>query len=116
MLLGKSHQKHLPARWLLREGGTLVATVQFARANGQADLPGIVRAGKGEGGVQILHFLPTPQARPGLWRAQRHFVEKRFDGAAKRLVDFELVRDRHLRKPASERDQHGQVLSLEASR
>jgi hypothetical protein len=73
-----------------------VATFQFARANGQEYLPGTVGAGKGEAAVQILHFLPAPQAPPGLGRAQRHFVEKRFDGAAKRLVDFELVGDRHL--------------------
>jgi len=63
-------------------------------------LPGTVGAGRGEAGVQILHFLPTSQAPPGLRRAQRHFVEKGFDGAANRLVDFELVRDRHLRNSA----------------
>ena len=100
MLLGDKSSKALAARWLLRDGWALVATFQFARANGQEYLPGTVGAGKGEGGVQILHFLPTPQAPPGLRRAQRHFVEKRFDGAAKRLVDFELVRDRHLRNSA----------------
>ena len=93
-----------------------MATFQFARANGQEYLPGTVGAGKGEAAVQILHFLPAPQAPPGLGRAQRHFVEKRFDGAAKRLVDFELVRDRHLGELRRERDQHGQVLSFEASR
>jgi hypothetical protein len=73
-----------------------VGTFQLARANGQEYLPGTVGAGKGEAAVQILHFLPAPQAPPGLGRARRHFVEKRFDGAAKRPVDFELVRDRHL--------------------
>jgi hypothetical protein len=96
MLLGDKSPKALAARWLLRDGWTLVATFQFARANGQEYLPGTVGAGKGEAAVQILHFLPAPQAPPGLGRTQRHFVEKRFDGAAKRLVDFELVRDRHL--------------------
>jgi hypothetical protein len=100
MLLGDKSPKALAARWLLRDGGTLVATFQFAKANGQAYLPSTVGARKGEAGVQILHFLPTPQAPPGLRRAQRHFVEKRFDGAAKRSVDFELVRDRHLRNSA----------------
>jgi hypothetical protein len=90
---GDKSPKALAARWLLRDGWTLVAIFQFARANGQVYLPGTVGARKGEAGVQILHFLPTPQAPPGLGRAQRHFVEKRFDGAAKRLVDFELVRD-----------------------
>ena len=85
---------------LLRDGWTPIATFQFARANWQEYLPGIVGAGKGEAGVQILHFLPTLQAPPRLGRARRHFVEKRFDGAAKRLVDFEWVRDRHLRNTA----------------
>jgi len=102
---GDRSSKALAARWLLRDGGTLVATFQFAKANGQVHLPGTVGAEKGEAGIQILNFPPTPQAPPGLVRAQRHFVEKRFDGAAKRPVDFELVRDRHLRNSARERDQ-----------
>ena len=113
---GDKPPKALAARWLLRDEGTLVATFQSTRANGQEYLPGTVGAGKGEAGVQILHFLPTPQAPPGLGRAQRHFFEKRFDGAAKRLVDFELVRDRHLGNCAVGVTKHGQVLSLEASR
>jgi hypothetical protein len=104
MLLGTCHQKLLRLDgYCVR--GTLVATFQFAKANGQVYLPGTVGAEKGEAGIQILHFLPTPQAPPGLGRAQRHFVEKRFDSAAKRPIDFELVRDRHLRNSARERDQ-----------
>lgn len=97
---GVKSPKALAARWLLGDGGTPVASFQFARANGQEYPPGTVGAGKGEAGVQILHFLPTPQAPPRLGRARRHFVEKRFDGAAKRLVDFQLVRGRHLRNSA----------------
>jgi len=32
---GDKSPKALAARWLLRDGWTLVATLQFARANGQ---------------------------------------------------------------------------------
>jgi hypothetical protein len=104
MLWGTGHQK------LLRFDGYCVTEgprLLLSSSQGQTGTftCQVVGAGKGEAGVHILHFLPTPQAPPGLRRAQRHFFEKRFNGAAKRPVDFELVTDRHLRNSARERDQ-----------
>lgn len=104
MLLETYHQKLLRLDgYCVR--GTLVATFQFAKANGQVYLPGTVGAEKGLACIQILHFPAHTASNAGVGEGTTTLCRKTFDGAAKRPVDFELVRDRHLRNFASERDQ-----------
>ena len=61
---GDKSPKALAARWLPRDGWTLVATFQLARANGQVYLPSTVGAGKGRSAGASLRLIAGAKIRP----------------------------------------------------
>ena len=97
---GTSHQKHLRLDGYCVTDGPwwLLSSSQGQMGRSTCQVQSVPEREK----VAFRYCISCPHRkhRRGCGRAQRHFVEKRFDGAAKRLVDFELVRDRHLRNSA----------------